>query len=85
MFSGYLRCSALCIDVGLDSSLKGLGVGAHNLSNLVAALEKQEGRHGADAEFLCNFWDFVDVDLEEACRGVLVGEPGNLLEPRLAA
>jgi hypothetical protein len=85
VFPRLLRCSDLCINVGLDSSLEGLGVGAHNLSNLVAALEKQEGRHGADAEFLCNFRDFVDVDLEEACRGVLVGEPGSLLEPRLAA
>ena len=59
--------------VGLDSGLKSLGVSADHLSNLVAALEEQESGHGADAEFLCDIRDLVDVELVEACVGVLVG------------
>ena len=39
----------LRFEVGLDSGLEGLGIGANNLCNFVAALEKQEGGHGADA------------------------------------
>jgi hypothetical protein len=39
MLSGWLRWSILRIDVGLDGSLEGLGVGTDNLSDLVAALE----------------------------------------------
>jgi hypothetical protein len=83
MLSGWLRWSILRIDVGLDGSLEGLGIGADNLSDLVAALEKKEGGHSANAEFLGNVGDFVYVDLEEANRGVLVGEPSSLLEPLL--
>jgi hypothetical protein len=63
VLSGWFGFSILRIDVGLDGSLEGLGVGADNLSNLVAALEKQEGGHSADAEFLRNVGDFVDVEL----------------------
>lgn len=59
--------------VGLDSSLKRLGVSAHNLCNLVAALEQEERGHGADAEFLRNVGNLVDVELEETGVGVLVG------------
>jgi hypothetical protein len=80
VFSGWFRLSILRIDVGLDGSLEGLGIGADNLSDLVAALEKEEGGHSANAEFLRNVGDFVHVELVEASRGVLVGEPGSLLE-----
>ena len=62
--------------VGLDSSLEGLGVRAHNLGYLVAVLEEEESRHGADAEFLGDIGDLVDVELVEARIGVCVGEPG---------
>jgi hypothetical protein len=66
----------LClVDVGLDGSLEGLGVGADNLSDLVATLEQQEGGHGADAELLCDIGDLVNVELEEAGVGVCAGHP----------
>jgi hypothetical protein len=62
-------------EVFLDSSLKSLGVRADNLSYLVAVLEQQKGRHGADTEFLSDIGDLIDVDLVEAGGGVGVGEP----------
>lgn len=81
-FAGRFRkCCALC-NVALDSGQEGLGVGAHDLGNLVAALEQQECRHGADTEFLGDIGDFVDVDLEEACVGELFGEPSRMSKPR---
>lgn len=70
----------LCLEVGLDSGLESLGIGAYNLGDLVTALEKQEGGHGADAKFLCDIGDFVNVELEEACIRVLVREPVCMLE-----
>ena len=79
MFAGRLRSCALCIDVVLDSGLEGLGVGTNDLGNLGAVLEKDEGRHGADAEISCDVGDFVDVELEEARAGVLLGEPREQL------
>lgn len=69
----------LCIDVGLDSGLESLRVGTDDLGDLVTVLEEKEGRHGADAEFLCNIGDLVDVELEEARVGVCAGEPGRLI------
>ena len=56
----------------LNSSLERLWVSTNDLTNLLAVLEQQKGRHGADAEFLGHFWDFVDVELVEAggCVGV---------------
>lgn len=65
----------LRLEVGLDSSLERLGIGAYNLGNFVAALEKQEGGHGADAKFLCDIGNLVDVKLEEAGVGILFREP----------
>lgn len=70
--------------VGLDSGLESLGVSAYNLGDLVTTLEEQECGHGADTELLCNIGDLVDVELEEACVGVLVGEPDGTLGAILA-
>ncbi len=75
MLAGCLRSCALCIEVVLDSGLEGLGVGTNDLRNLVAVLEKKEGRHGADTEVSCDLGEFVDVELVEARAGVLFGEP----------
>jgi len=63
------------LQVALDSSLKRLRVRTNNLSTLLAVLEKDECRHGADSEFLCNVGDLVDVELEETGVGVGVGHP----------
>ena len=64
----------LCVDVGLDGSLKGLGVGTNDFSNLVASLEEDEGGHRADTEFLGDIGDLVNVELVEASIGVCAGE-----------
>lgn len=69
----------LCVDVGLDGGLEGLGVGTDNLSDLVTVLEQQEGGHGADAELLSNIGDLVDVELVEAGVGVCAREPGDVV------
>jgi hypothetical protein len=66
---------SLCASVLLDTGLDSLGVCANDLANLLTALEEDESRHGADAEFLRNVGDLVDVELVEACVGVLFGEP----------
>ncbi len=58
--------------MGLDRRLKRFGVRAHNLGDLRAVLEKQERRHSADAEVLCDVGNLVDVELVEACGGVVV-------------
>lgn len=61
----------------LNSSQKRLRVRAYDLSGLLAVLEDQEGGHGADAEFLRDVRDVVDIELDEVCGGELVGEPGE--------
>lgn len=80
--SSRIACFArsLCVDVGLDGSLESLGVGTNDLGDLVTALEKEEGGHGADTEFLRNIGDLVDVELVEARVGVCAGEPFRVLE-----
>ena len=65
--------------VGLDSSLKSLGVRANDLGYLVAVLEEEESRHGADAEFLGNIGDLVDVELVEFGGWIVVREPGAMV------
>jgi hypothetical protein len=65
------RCRA---GVGGDGGLEGLGVRTDDLADLLAVLEQEEGGHGADAEFLRNVGDLVDVDLVEAGVGVLLRE-----------
>lgn len=62
-------------EVLLDGSLERLGVGTDDLTDLLTALEQQEGRHGADAELLGNVGNIVDVELVELGVGVGLGEP----------
>lgn len=64
-------------EVLLDGSLEGLGVGANDLTDLLTALEEQEGGHGADAELLGDVGNLVDVELVELGVGVVLGEPGR--------
>lgn len=45
--------------------LESRGVGTDDLLDLVAALEDDEGGHGADADLLGDLGLLVDVDLEE--------------------
>lgn len=59
----------------LDGGLEGLGVGTDDLADLLAVLEQDEGGHGADAEFLGDLGDLVDIELVEAGVGVRVREP----------
>lgn len=61
----------------LNSSLERLRVRADHLTHLLSILEDKKGGHGADADFLRDVGDFVDVDLDEVRGGVLVGEPGR--------
>jgi hypothetical protein len=69
----------LCLVVLHNAGLNGLGVCAHNLTDLLAVLEEDECGHGADAELLCNVGDLVDVKLVEAGFGVLLREPVRVL------
>jgi hypothetical protein len=62
----------------LDAGLNGLRVCAHDLTDLLAVLEEDKGGHGADTELLRNVGDLVDVELVEACVGVLLREPVHL-------
>lgn len=71
------RC--LLFVVGLDGGLESLGVGTDDLADFVTALEQKEGGHSADAELLGDIGDLVDIELEEACVGVLLRKPGAVL------
>lgn len=66
------------LDVGLDGGLESLGVGAYNLCNLLAILEKKERRHGADTELLCDIGYLVYIQLVEARIGIGLGEFDDL-------
>lgn len=55
----------------LDSCKESLWVCADDLGDLLAVLEDDECRHCSDTEVLSNFWDFVDVDLDEVDTGEL--------------
>jgi hypothetical protein len=72
-------CSFLCLVVLHNAGLDGLGVCAHNLTDLLAVLEEDKCGHGADAELLCNVGDLVNVELVEAGFGVLLREPIGVL------
>ena len=71
-----LLACLLLPQTGLDSGLEGLWVRADDLADLLLVLEQEEGGHGADAEVLGDVGDLVDVELEEARRGVGAGHPG---------
>jgi hypothetical protein len=68
----------------LDGGLEGGRVGADDLADLLAVLEDEESRHGADGVLLGGLGDLVDVDLVEACVGVVVGELDDLRSDDLA-
>jgi len=78
----HVRCrgysATLHLKVLLDGSLESLGVGTDDLGDLLAILEQDKGGHGADAEFLSDIGDLVDVNLVEAGVGVGVGELDDL-------
>lgn len=57
--------------------LDGVLISADDLADLLAVLEEDEGRHGANAELLRHVGDLVDVELVEAHARVLVGELGD--------
>jgi hypothetical protein len=63
--------------VRLDSSLQRLGVGTNNLANLLAVLEEDECRHGADSELLGNVGNIIDIKLVKAGIGELIGHPSR--------
>lgn len=64
----------ICSQVLLDSSLQRRDIGADHLCDLLAALEEQEGGHGAYAQLGGDLGQLVDVDLVELGGGVLLGE-----------
>lgn len=68
----------------LDCGFEGPFIGTDDLADLLAVLEEQEGRHGADAELLGDVADLVNVDLEELGVGVLVGELDHFRRDHLA-
>lgn len=57
-----------------NSVLDGGGVGTHDLVDLLAVLEEDEGGHSADAEFLGQVGDLINIDLDEEGIAVLLGE-----------
>jgi len=71
----HILCRVL--QVSLDGSLEGLWVRADDLGKLLAVLEEEEGRHGADAKLLGDVGDHVNIELVEARGGVFGGEPGG--------
>lgn len=54
----------------LNRRLQRRRVRTDHLGDLLATFEDNEGWHGADADFLCDVWDIVDVDLDEVGGGV---------------
>jgi hypothetical protein len=62
----------------LNSSLQRPLIRTHDLPDLLAVLEEQEGRHSPDAQLHCYIIHFVDVDLEELGLWVLFAELGDL-------
>ena len=51
---------------------------AHHLGDLFPVLEEDKSGHGADAQFLGDVGDLVDVEFVEAGGGVGVGELDDL-------
>lgn len=67
--SGPLQLQGL-----LNGSLESRWVGTDNLTDLVAVLEEQESRHGANGQLLRDLWELIDVDFVEFGGGEFVGE-----------
>lgn len=68
----------------LNSSLQSRRVSPNHLLDLLAVLEENEGRHGADSQFLGHFWVLVDVKLDKVDVGVLLAPAGDLGRDGLA-
>ena len=68
----------------LNSSFQCPLIRTHDLPDLLAVLEEQEGRHGSDAQLLRYIAHFVDVNLEELGLWVLFAELGDLGRDDLA-
>ena len=62
------------MDSRLDLLLQLGGIGTDELIDLFAVLENDESGHGADAVFLSELSQLVDVDFEEMCIGIPLGE-----------
>lgn len=62
----------------------GLFVGANNLTDFLAVLEQDEGRHGAHAKLLRQVGHLVHVELVEPHARVLVGQFDNVGRDHLA-
>jgi hypothetical protein len=79
-FERPCNSSSFCLfsQMLLNSSLQRPLIRTHDLSNLLAVLEEQEGRHGPDAQLHRYIVHFVDVDLEELGLRVLFAELGDL-------
>jgi hypothetical protein len=74
----------MSLSVLLDGSLEGGRVGTDNLADLLAVLEDEESGHGTDGVLLGGLGDLVDVNLEKAGVGVVVGELDDLGSDDLA-
>jgi hypothetical protein len=61
------------LSILLNQPLECRRVGANELIDLLAALEYQESRHGADAKLHAELGNVVDVELGEVNAAVLVG------------
>jgi hypothetical protein len=70
--------SCLLSQLLLNSSFQRPLIRAHDLSDLLAVLEEQEGRHGPDTQLLRYVAHFVDVDFEELGLWVFFAELGDL-------
>jgi len=72
------------LQILLNCSLQCVGIGTDHLSDLLAILEQQERRHGADPQLLSNIGCLVDVDLVEFGVFVFFRELGDYGCDRLA-
>lgn len=79
MSSSFLHLQGL-----LNGSLESRWVGTDNLTDLVAVLEEQESRHGANGQLLRDLWELIDVDFVEFGGGEFVGEFADLWRNHLA-
>lgn len=61
-------------DIEFDFLLQFDGIGTNDLLDFLSVLENQESGHGANSVFLSEFREFVDVDFEVVCVGVLFAE-----------
>jgi hypothetical protein len=70
----HSRSSNLSSSNLINRRLQRLRIRAHNLLHLLSVLKDQKGWHSADAEFLRDIWDLVDIDLDEMDGREFVGE-----------